>query len=78
MTQVFRHRYDLHKTVYSHRVAKAVELMISDMLTLSDAELDISGCVQTAEKFIRLDDTVLKQIGPFAAVFFRVTCHVSL
>jgi len=62
VTQLFRQRYDLHKTVYSHHVAKAVELMISDILSLADAQLHISDCLDEAQNFMRLDDTILKQV----------------
>ena len=38
----------------------AMELMITDCFLAADQELDLSGSVQHAEDFIRLDDTILK------------------
>lgn len=47
---LFHTRYNLFKKIYSHRVGNAVELMISDIMAMSDESLQISSCLNDASK----------------------------
>ena len=60
--RLFHTRYSLHKQVYSHRVSKAVEYMLCDVLLLADPVLHLSQAILSAEQYCRLTDCVLKQI----------------
>lgn len=43
--QVFTARYKMHQTVYTHKVVKQIEFMITDALCLADAHIRIEGSV---------------------------------
>ena len=60
--RLFHTRYSLHKQVYSHRVSKAVEYMLCDVLLLADPVLHLSEAILSASAYCRLTDCVLKQI----------------
>lgn len=60
--RLFHTRYSLHKQVYSHRVSKAVEYMLCDVLLLADPVLHLSEAILSAAAYCRLTDCVLKQI----------------
>ena len=60
--RLFHTRYSLHKQVYSHRVSKAVEYMLCDVLLLADPVLHLSESILSASAYCRLTDCVLKQI----------------
>ena len=68
--QLFHTRYGLHKQIYQHRKAKAIEYMIADALWLADPVLRLSDILARAvdggdeglEGYISLDDTLLREI----------------
>ena len=60
--RLFHTRYSLHKQVYSHRVSKAVEYMLCDVLLLADPILHLSDAILSPAAYCRLTDCVLKQI----------------
>ena len=60
--ELFHTRYSLFKQVYSHRVSKAIEYMITDVLLLADPHLRISAAIHSPERYLALTDCVLKQI----------------
>ena len=68
--QLFQERYGLHKRVYQHRKAKAIEYMIADALLLADPVLGLSDILARAvagdedglDGYISLDDTLLREI----------------
>ena len=62
LLRLFHTRYSLHKQVYSHRVSKAVEYMLCDVLLLADPVLHLSEAILSPSAFCRLTDCVLKQI----------------
>ena len=62
MYEVFHVRYSLFKRVYTHKVGKAVEYMITDALVAADSVLEISSAVKDMNKYLYLDDTVLNEI----------------
>ena len=60
--EVFHVRYSLFKRVYTHKVGKAVEYMITDALIAADSVLGISSAVNDMKKYLYLDDTILNEI----------------
>ncbi|MEY3311197.1 MAG: hypothetical protein RL348_530, partial [Bacteroidota bacterium] len=60
--EVFHVRYSLFKRVYTHKVGKAVEFMITDALLAADSVLGISSAVKDMKRYLLLDDTILNEI----------------
>ncbi|KAI8583987.1 hypothetical protein K450DRAFT_220918 [Umbelopsis ramanniana AG] len=60
--EIFHTRYSLFKQMYTHRKAKAVECMITDILVAADPFLKISESVEDPKKFWKLTDGILKTI----------------
>ncbi|KDD74334.1 hypothetical protein H632_c1392p0, partial [Helicosporidium sp. ATCC 50920] len=56
---LFHSRASMHRQVYTHRKAKAVEYMIVDALCAADPVLKLSNRVWDARSFMALDDSVL-------------------
>lgn len=54
--------FSLFKRIYTHKVGKAVELMIVDALLAADPFLDISGCIDDPERYANLTDGILREI----------------
>ena len=54
----------MHHVVYTHKKAKAVEYMIVDAMVEADVGWNsrISHAIQDPKEFIKLDDTIVKQI----------------
>ncbi|KAF5343308.1 hypothetical protein D9756_011590 [Leucocoprinus leucothites] len=55
-------RFKLHKMIYNHKAAKAIEYMIIDALLAAEPHLRIAERVFDPEKFIFLNDSILNQI----------------
>jgi HD superfamily phosphohydrolase len=60
--EMFHTRYMLHRSVYSHRVVKAIEYMICDVLCQADRHLGISEAVNDPSRFVHLTDGILRTI----------------
>jgi len=60
--QLFHTRFSLHKTVYTHRVSKAVEYMICDAMHLADPILNISAAIDDPERYAMLTDGIIREI----------------
>lgn len=60
--EMFHTRYSLHKLIYTHRVGKAVEYMLTDALIAADRHLKISECIHQPEEYLHLTDCLLRQI----------------
>ena len=60
--ELFHTRYSLFKQVYSHRVSKAIEYMVTDVLLLADPHLHLSDAIHSASAYLTLTDAVLRQI----------------
>ncbi|CAO3620813.1 unnamed protein product [Cunninghamella blakesleeana] len=60
--EMFHTRYSLFKRIYTHRVSKAVELMITDALLAADSYLGISSAVDQPEDYLNLTDDILRTI----------------
>ena len=52
----------MFKQVYSHRVGKAIELMIADAFQAADPVLHISDQLDRPEDFMSLTDSLLMRI----------------
>ncbi|THV00010.1 HD-domain/PDEase-like protein [Dendrothele bispora CBS 962.96] len=55
-------RFRLHKMLYNHKTAKAIEYMIIDVLLSADKYLGISDSLDKPEKYLRLTDSILETI----------------
>ncbi|KAJ1736011.1 hypothetical protein LPJ61_000228 [Coemansia biformis] len=62
LTEMFHTRYSLHKRVYSHHAAKAIEFMIVDALLAADSALGISLAITDPRLFLSLTDEVVRDI----------------
>ncbi|KAJ2000492.1 hypothetical protein GGI04_003524 [Coemansia thaxteri] len=62
LTEMFHTRYSLHKRVYSHRAAKAIEFMIIDAMLVADPVLRFSKAIFNPHLFQTLTDEVIRDI----------------
>jgi len=60
--ELFHTRYSLHKLVYTHKVAKSIEFMISDAFSAAEPYLKISEQLDDPKEFINLSDSLLRTI----------------
>jgi HD superfamily phosphohydrolase len=60
--EMFHTRYSLHKQIYTHRVGKAVEYMITDALIEANPYLKISDSIHDPEEYMNMTDCILHQI----------------
>jgi len=60
--EMFHTRYSLFKQVYSHRVGKAIEYMITDALLKADNFLQISNSIDSPEAYTTMTDSILRTI----------------
>ncbi|KAK0205885.1 hypothetical protein DFS33DRAFT_540439 [Desarmillaria ectypa] len=76
--EVYNTRFRLHKHIYNHKTAKAIEYMIIDALLLAEPYLKIASRVFDPQKFTYLTDDIMTQIeceadlAPAAAIFDRI------
>ncbi|GBE79040.1 HD-domain/PDEase-like protein [Sparassis crispa] len=74
-------RFSLHKRIYNHKTAKAIEYMLVDALLLADRHLNFSRHIYDPAKFLYLTDHLRTQIesseepelAEARAIFFRIT-----
>eukprot|EP00834_Sanchytrium_tribonematis_P000328 NODE_6_length_70510_cov_1.054395.p33 type:complete len:284 gc:universal NODE_6_length_70510_cov_1.054395:5547-4696(-) len=59
--EVFESRQRLYRTLYTHPVSRAIELMVIDILELSDKVYNFKKLIQT--DYLRLTDDILREIG---------------
>lgn len=64
-------RYKLHKKIYHHKTAKAIEYMIIDALILAEPHLKIAERVFQPEKYVHLTDEVMGWIEASEDVALR-------
>jgi HD superfamily phosphohydrolase len=60
--ELFRTRYSMFRQVYSHRVSVAIQMMISDAMSLADPILSISAAVADPARFALFTDEILTVI----------------
>lgn len=59
---LFRQRYDMHRQVYNHKKAKAVEYMVGDILLHANDILKISKSIENVEDFLYMNDSIINTI----------------
>ncbi|KAJ2785643.1 hypothetical protein GGI15_001844 [Coemansia interrupta] len=62
LAEMFHTRYSLHKRVYSHRAAKAIEFMLVDAMTIANPVLRISDAIHDPRQYQNLTDEVIRDI----------------
>ncbi|RXW22620.1 hypothetical protein EST38_g3245 [Candolleomyces aberdarensis] len=55
-------RFGLHKNIYNHKTARAIEYMIVDALLLAEPHMKIAERVYDPERFLYLNDYILNEI----------------
>ncbi|KAF6743503.1 hypothetical protein DFP72DRAFT_932737, partial [Ephemerocybe angulata] len=60
--RICQRRYELHKHVYNHKTARAIEYMIVDALLLAEPHMKIAERVYKPESFLRLNDYIKNEI----------------
>eukprot|EP01132_Coremiostelium_polycephalum_P000993 gene993-1259_t len=65
--ELFHTRYSLHKLVYTHKVGKAIEFMVSDAFSAADEFLGISEKLEDPKDFVNLSDSLLRMIETSSA-----------
>ncbi|RUS32208.1 hypothetical protein BC938DRAFT_476033 [Jimgerdemannia flammicorona] len=77
---MFHTRYSLFKRIYTHKVGKAIEYMITDALLAADPHLDISDAVLRGDEYVNLTDDILRviecsrgdELAPARAIIKRI------
>ncbi|DBA81314.1 TPA: hypothetical protein ACH3X2_006924 [Trebouxia sp. C0005] len=64
--ELFHARATMHRRVYTHRKAKAIELMLVDALIAADPVLKMTERIHDPREFVKMDDTLLKQIENYS------------
>ncbi|KAL6762141.1 hypothetical protein V8C86DRAFT_2525688 [Haematococcus lacustris] len=62
IVELFTSRASMHRRVYTHKKAKAIEFMVVDALIEADEVLGLSANLYDPAEFIRFDDTLLRTI----------------
>ncbi|KZS90930.1 HD-domain/PDEase-like protein, partial [Sistotremastrum niveocremeum HHB9708] len=60
--EMFGSRFALHRKIYNHRVAKAIDLMYIDALLAADEYLDIASRIDNPERYQYLTDDIILEI----------------
>lgn len=63
--ELFHARALMHRSVYTHKKAKAIEFMVVDALLEADKALKFSENIWDPSEFVRLDDNLLDYIENF-------------
>jgi len=62
LLELFHARASMHRNVYTHKKAKAIEFMVVDALLEAEPALRLTEKIHNPEDFVRLDDGVLEFI----------------
>ncbi|CAJ0759025.1 6586_t:CDS:10 [Entrophospora sp. SA101] len=60
--ELFHTRYSLHKKVYQHPVATAIDHMLADALVMANDVFKFSESIFDPSEYLKLDDSILNQI----------------
>ncbi|KAF9906960.1 SAM domain and HD [Linnemannia zychae] len=60
--ELYHTRFSLFKRVYTHRVGKAIEYMLTDALLAADRVMGISQAIYNGEEYLHLTDDIIRQI----------------
>lgn len=61
--EMFHTRHSLYKRIYSHRVSRALDLMVCDVLLLANPIMKISEKIHSPEEYVYLTDSILDEIA---------------
>jgi len=78
--EMFHTRYSLFKTVYAHRVGRALEYMVGDALEFANPVFKITEKINDPKKFLHLTDSILhlieasesEELAPSKAIIHRI------
>jgi HD superfamily phosphohydrolase len=62
---LFQSRHKLFKQIYRHKKVVAVDLMVKDMLILSNDYFKFTEAIFNPEEYVKLDDGIIHQIEKF-------------
>jgi HD superfamily phosphohydrolase len=68
LQQLFATRYRLHKQVYNHPICRIIDIMMKDVLVLSDEVFQISDSIEEPSLFYQIDDHILSRIEFYSKV----------
>lgn len=60
--ELYHTRFSLFKRVYTHRVGKAIEYMLTDALLAADSVMGISQAIFNGDQYLHLTDDIIRQI----------------
>ncbi|KAG9067547.1 SAM domain and HD [Linnemannia hyalina] len=60
--ELYHTRFSLFKRVYTHRVGKAIEYMLTDVLLAADSVMGISQAIFHGDQYLHLTDDIIRQI----------------
>ncbi|KAF8986496.1 SAM domain and HD [Entomortierella lignicola] len=60
--ELYHTRFSLFKRIYTHRVGKAIEYMLTDALLAADSVMGISSAIFRGEDYLHLTDDIVRQI----------------
>lgn len=60
--ELYHTRFSLFKRVYTHRVGKAIEYMLTDALLAADSVMGISQAIFHGDQYLHLTDDIIRQI----------------
>eukprot|EP01006_Ploeotia_vitrea_P020780 TRINITY_DN53081_c0_g1_i2.p1 TRINITY_DN53081_c0_g1~~TRINITY_DN53081_c0_g1_i2.p1 ORF type:complete len:374 (+),score=21.69 TRINITY_DN53081_c0_g1_i2:102-1223(+) len=59
---LFHTRYSLWKQIYTHRVVRAIDLMLTDIILEAEEFLDLKNVTSDMSEYCRLTDSIVKEI----------------
>ncbi|KAJ3150639.1 SAM domain and HD [Geranomyces variabilis] len=74
--EMFHTRYRLFKTIYTHKVGKATEYMVSEALLAADKYLGISSSVDDMKRYVHVTDAIIKEIERSTAPELAKSRHI--
>mmetsp|Transcript_1747 Transcript_1747/g.4401 ORF Transcript_1747/g.4401 Transcript_1747/m.4401 type:complete len:596 (+) Transcript_1747:63-1850(+) len=69
IAELFHSRSIMHRKVYTHRKAKAIEFMVVDALLEADQTLRLTDKIHSPQDFIHLNDSILETISSYGFFF---------
>ncbi|KLO13832.1 hypothetical protein SCHPADRAFT_827447, partial [Schizopora paradoxa] len=69
-------RFSLHKRIYNHKTARAIELMIIDALKLAEPHMKIAQRIRDPKKYLHLTDNIMQSIKMSEEACLEQTRHL--
>ncbi|KAG8896526.1 hypothetical protein FRC01_011736, partial [Tulasnella sp. 417] len=60
--ELFYSRYSLHKRVYNHKTARAIEYMIVDALLAAEQVFHLADAIDDPQKYLHVTDSIIEDI----------------